>query len=81
MKKLYSLIKASMTEGMSLFRVSTKKKNVKTKSKSSATVYITKTGTKYHCDGCSYLSKSKIAISKTEAKAKGYTACSKCKPG
>lgn len=42
------------------------------------TVYITKTGKKYHKDGCSSLSKSKIPISLSDAKAKGYGACSKC---
>jgi len=44
------------------------------------TVYITKTGEKYHSDGCQYLSKSKIAISLDDAKAEGYTPCSKCNP-
>ncbi|MCF4151793.1 endonuclease/exonuclease/phosphatase family protein [Dethiosulfovibrio sp. F2B] len=43
-------------------------------------VYITKTGKKYHADGCSYLKKSKIPITLKEAKAKGYTPCSKCHP-
>ena len=46
----------------------------------SYTVYITKTGTKYHTSGCSYLKNSKIAISKDTAIAQGYTACSRCKP-
>ena len=46
----------------------------------SVTVYITKTGTKYHTSGCSYLKNSKIAISKDTAIAQGYTACSRCKP-
>ena len=46
----------------------------------SATVYITKSGTKYHRSGCSYLSSSKIEISLDDAKSKGYTPCSKCKP-
>jgi len=45
----------------------------------SVTVYITKTGTKYHRDGCKYLSKSKIAISLEQAK-KSYGPCSVCKP-
>lgn len=45
------------------------------------TVYITKTGEKYHADGCSSLKKSKIAISLTDAVAKGYEPCSKCNPG
>lgn len=44
----------------------------------SQTVYITKTGSKYHRSGCQYLKKSKISISLSDAKAKGYTACSKC---
>lgn len=46
--------------------------------KTSQTVYITKTGKKYHRDGCQYLRKSQIAISLDDAKAEGYTACSKC---
>jgi micrococcal nuclease len=44
------------------------------------TVYITKTGKKYHTASCRYLSKSKIAISLKDAKARGYTACSVCQP-
>jgi len=46
----------------------------------SVTVYITKTGEKYHRDGCQYLAKSKIAINLEDAKARGYGPCSKCKP-
>lgn len=44
------------------------------------TVYITKTGKKYHTATCRYLNRSKIGTSLTEAKANGYTACSVCKP-
>jgi competence protein ComEC len=44
------------------------------------TVHTTKTGTKYHAAGCSYLSKSDITMTLKDAKAKGLTACSKCKP-
>ncbi|MCD7752225.1 MAG: DUF5011 domain-containing protein [Lachnospiraceae bacterium] len=44
------------------------------------TVYITDTGTKYHKDGCRYLSQSKHAISKARAIALGYEACKVCKP-
>ena len=44
------------------------------------TVYITKTGKKYHTATCQYLSKSKIPISLKDAQANGYTACSVCKP-
>lgn len=44
------------------------------------TVYITKTGAKYHTGSCRYLSRSKIPISLADAKQKGYTPCSVCKP-
>lgn len=44
------------------------------------TVYITKSGKKYHADGCKSLSKSKISISLTDAKSKGYGPCSLCNP-
>ena len=42
-------------------------------------VYVTKSGKKYHRDGCRYL-KSRIPITLEEAKAKGYTPCSACSP-
>jgi biopolymer transport protein ExbD len=44
------------------------------------TVYVTRTGKKYHRDGCRYLTASKIEISPKDAKAKGYTACKVCRP-
>lgn len=46
----------------------------------SQTVYITKTGKKYHAESCRYLSKSKIALSLTDAVIKHYMPCSICKP-
>ena len=46
----------------------------------SVTVYITKTGSKYHNDGCKYLSSTKISISLEDAVKKGYKPCSVCKP-
>lgn len=46
----------------------------------SETVYITETGSKYHRAGCSYLKKSCISISLSNAKAQGYTPCSRCNP-
>lgn len=42
------------------------------------TVYVTKTGKKYHNDGCSSLKKSKIAMSLSEAEAEGCTPCKNC---
>ena len=44
------------------------------------TVYITKTGKKFHVGTCRYLSKSKIEIKKSEAKKLGYGACKVCSP-
>lgn len=46
----------------------------------SQTVYITKTGEKYHRGSCRYLRKSKISISLSKAKTRGYTPCSVCNP-
>ena len=43
------------------------------------TVYITRTGKKYHRSGCRYLSRSKIPISLSEAKQR-YGPCSVCRP-
>ncbi len=43
-------------------------------------VYITRSGKKYHRDGCRFLSKSRIPIWLQEAKRQGYTPCSVCKP-
>ena len=43
------------------------------------TVYITRTGEKYHRSSCSYLRYSKISISLTDAKRQ-YSPCSVCKP-
>lgn len=44
------------------------------------TVYITKSGEKYHKAGCRYLSKSQIKTTKKEAIKNGYGACKVCKP-
>jgi hypothetical protein len=44
------------------------------------TVFITKTGEKYHRADCGYLRKSKIATTKADAIDRGYTPCSKCRP-
>jgi len=44
------------------------------------TVYVTKTGKKYHKETCRYLKYSKISISLKEAKEKQFEACKVCKP-
>lgn len=45
----------------------------------SVTVYVTRTGTKYHRSGCRHLSKSSIPTPLSEAKTR-YSPCSVCKP-
>jgi len=44
------------------------------------TVYITKTGSKYHRSDCRYLKSSKVPISLEKAKADGYEPCKVCNP-
>lgn len=44
------------------------------------TVYITRSGKKYHDAYCRYLRQSKIEIQLKEAIARGYDACSACEP-
>ena len=51
-----------------------------TQIQNSYTVYITQSGDKFHSDGCQYLKKSKIAITKDDALGRGYSACSRCNP-
>lgn len=43
-------------------------------------VYITDTGEKYHEWGCQYLKYSSIPVTLSEARADGYTPCSRCDP-
>jgi hypothetical protein len=42
------------------------------------TVYVTKTGEKYHSGSCRYLSKSRTPMSLDEAVKAGYGPCSRC---
>lgn len=45
-----------------------------------ALVYITKSGTKYHRDGCRYLRGGKIPVDFSKLDTNKYTPCSVCKP-
>ena len=45
----------------------------------SQTVYVTRTGSKYHWSDCHYLRQSKIPISLEQAR-KHYSPCRGCKP-
>jgi endonuclease YncB( thermonuclease family) len=47
---------------------------------SAQTVYITRTGTRYHAAGCRHVSKSSIAIDLKDAVARGLLPCSVCNP-
>jgi len=49
-------------------------------SSDTGTVYVTRTGKKYHAQGCRYLSGGAIPKSLSDAKTAGYTACSVCRP-
>jgi hypothetical protein len=44
------------------------------------TVYVTRTGEKYHRDGCSSLRRSRIPTSLKDAVERGYGACKLCRP-
>lgn len=44
------------------------------------TVYITRTGAKYHRGSCRYLSQSKIPVKKSIAISQGYEPCKVCRP-
>ena len=44
------------------------------------TVFVTRTGKKYHLDGCQYLRRSRIPVTVKDAKANGYAACKVCRP-
>ena len=44
------------------------------------TVYVTRTGVRYHVESCDSLRSSKRAISLKDAKADSYTPCLRCEP-
>lgn len=46
----------------------------------SQTVYVTRTGKRYHRENCRYLASSKIPMSLKDAKQNGYTPCKVCRP-
>ena len=46
----------------------------------SQAVYLTRTGEKYHRDGCRYLRQSRIPTTLRDAVGRGFGPCSVCKP-
>jgi hypothetical protein len=53
---------------------------VQKKEKVERTVYITRTGEKYHRGTCHHLRRSKFAIKLSDAIAQGYEPCKVCRP-
>jgi hypothetical protein len=43
-------------------------------------IYVTRTGKRYHRANCRYLARSKFEMSLKEAKQQGYTPCKVCRP-
>ena len=50
----------------------------KAEQKKECTVYSTKTGQRYHRDGCSSLRRSRIPMNRTDAIKRGLTPCKRC---
>ena len=75
---------ASTTEKQTMtFRNDTTEKDTDSerpseKTNNSSVCYVTSSGTKYHKDGCSYLKKTNTKMTVQEAKACGYSPCSRC---
>lgn len=71
---------SALSEKKSQYTASTTSKTAKTATQNtnSSIVYVTKTGKKYHKSGCSYLKKSKIEMTLSNATSSGYTPCSRC---
>ena len=70
----------STKKGSKIATNSKSKKSTKNSVASNYTVYITRTGSKYHRSGCRYLRRSMIKTTKNDAVSIGYSACSICKP-
>lgn len=44
------------------------------------TVYVTRSGKKYHLEGCDYLSEKRMAVSLKDALSSEFEACAYCQP-
>jgi len=80
MKKFIFILLASLNLIFSPSQAALKPASVSFPAKQENTVYITKTGHKYHRENCRYLRQSKIQTTKKQALAQGLTACSICRP-
>ena len=81
MKRLWPLLIVLL---FSLTACGTNKSNNNSTSQTSQqqeeTVYITRTGERYHRGNCRHLSQSRKAIKLSKARNQGYTPCKVCKP-
>ena len=71
---------SSNVQANDIYENTTTKSNTSNTEKKETIVYITRTGHKYHRNGCRYLSRSQIPISLSNAKSSGYDPCSVCNP-
>lgn len=79
-KRFLCFTAALMLAVLALQPVSAEPKEKSEGSSKSETVYVTKTGKKYHRGSCSYLRSSRIPKDLRQAIDAGYTACSRCRP-
>ncbi|MFD0751281.1 hypothetical protein ACFQZS_14115 [Mucilaginibacter calamicampi] len=82
MRKYLLMLVAVLTVAISQpsFAQTKSKKTTKKQVQKEVTVYITRTGAKYHSEYCSYLRRSSIPIGKRDAMSQGFDACSRCNP-
>lgn len=80
MKRILFLLLITISFTVPNFATTLKYTSIPVENTVTETVYVTKTGSKYHRDSCHYLKKTKIKTSKSRAKHAGYTACKVCKP-
>jgi micrococcal nuclease len=74
-------ISTSLASGLSSTRTTTQvSSQALSQPSDSTTVYVTKTGTKYHKAGCTYLRRSSIPMSSSDAVNSNYSPCSVCNP-
>jgi micrococcal nuclease len=76
---LFAIITLACISASPPLRAQSKSATSPKRDETQITVYVTKTGTKYHRAGCSYLRRSAIPTTLKAAKAR-YTPCSRCHP-
>lgn len=74
-------VRASLASGLSSTRITTQESpQALSQASDSTSVYVTKTGAKYHTGSCSHLRRSRIPMSLSDATNAGYSPCSVCNP-